>query len=495
MIGGNRRSFAWLVFALSGGSAACSSGDLGAGDAAGAGGGAPSSGSGTQSGGAGGGTTYPPGPPGCGLDAAAFCDTFDAPAEATTRGGELDPLKWSAARMCNIGGPTVDDEAVAIGLASIGSCRGDLPERVPVNLDTLICDGNDQIQSNHLLVAAAAQNYGQNSYRARQPFDFAGRTGTIVFDAEGYNVGNYGWISVEITELPTPAPSFTLQENYENGSIPENGIEIQLYHNCGGENVGVSDVIVYDDFAQTTVLSYGESCVPAVPGKLNHFEVRLSAEHVEVYATAPSDDGTTFGEPVLIASADVALSFSRGYVHFTTHNHATLKYSDDSIDAWVTRWDNLGFDGPAMIGAFREYEALDSLTPTGAGKTNVAYRLADVSQGPAQTIEIQGVDIRGVTRAQLALQNWSLHFAGGEPPADFALNYRVNGGAWKARALTASELQMMADLPNAGTRSLMLEVEVADLVAGDNHLEFTTSNADTGYPPVVLNVDLILETP
>jgi hypothetical protein len=396
--------------------------------------------------------------------------------------------------MCNIGGPSNGDEAVAVGLATIGNCRSGMPISVPVNQDTLICDGNEQIQSNHLLVATAAQNYGQNSYRARQPFDFAGRTGTIVFDADGTNSGLLGWISVEVTELPTPAPSFTFQQNFENGSIPENGIEIQFAHLCGGENVGVSDIIVYDDFAQASVFSLG-ACVPAVKGKLNHFEVRLSEQHIEVYATPPSDDGVVFGEPVLLGSADVALSFSRGYVHFTTHNHATLKYSDDTMDAWVARWDNLGFDGPVLAGMTREYEALDSLTPTASGKMNVAYRLADVAQGPAQTIEIDGVDIAGVTSAKIALQNWALHFAGSEPPAGYALNYRLNGGVWKARTLSASELQMMVDLSNAGTRSIMLDVDVADLVAGTNQLQFTATNADMGYPPVVLNIDLILETP
>ncbi len=441
-----------------------------------------------------GGPSYPPGPPGCGLESAAFCETFDAPADASTRAGELDPHKWSAARMCNIGGPTNNDEAVAVGLATIGTCRGDLPDRVPVELSTLVCDGNDRIHSNHLLVAAAAQNYGQHSYRARQPFDFAGRTGSIVFDAEGYNVGLLGWISVEITELPTPAPSFTLQENYENGSIPQNGIEIQFAHICGGENVGVSDILVYDDFAQLHVFTAGESCVPAAQGQLNHFEVRLSESRVEVLATPASADGVTFEAPVLIAAADIALPFSRGYVHFTTHNHATLKYSDGAVDAWVARWDNLAFDGPAITDAFREYEALDALTPTASGMTNVAYRLADASMGPAQTIEIHDVDLEGASRAWLAVQNWSLR-VGSEPPADFALNYRVNDGPWQVRMLTASELQMMVDLPNAGTRSLMLDVDVAALVDGTNRLQFTTSNADMGYPPVVLNIDLILETP
>jgi hypothetical protein len=49
-------------------------------------------------------------------------------------------------------------------------------------------------------------------------------------------------------------------------------------------------------------------------------------------------------------------------------------------------------------------------------------------------------------------------------------------------------------LRNAGTRSLLPDVDVADLVPGTNTLELTTSNAPMSYPPVVLNVDLILQT-
>ena len=54
---------------------------------------------------------------------------------------------------------------------------------------------------------------------------------------------------------------------------------------------------------------------------------------------------------------------------------------------------------------------------------------------------------------------------------------------------------MMTTLPNAGTRSLMLDVDVADLVPGTNQVEFTTKSASQSYPPVVLNIDLILATP
>ena len=52
---------------------------------------------------------------------------------------------------------------------------------------------------------------------------------------------------------------------------------------------------------------------------------------------------------------------------------------------------------------------------------------------------------------------------------------------------------MMTDVPNAGTLSLVLEVDVADLTNGTNTVEFTTTNAEPQLPPVVLNIDLILE--
>ena len=51
----------------------------------------------------------------------------------------------------------------------------------------------------------------------------------------------------------------------------------------------------------------------------------------------------------------------------------------------------------------------------------------------------------------------------------------------------------MTDLPNAGTLSLMVDVDVADLISGTNGVEFTTTNASPPLPPVFLNIDLILQ--
>lgn len=53
---------------------------------------------------------------------------------------------------------------------------------------------------------------------------------------------------------------------------------------------------------------------------------------------------------------------------------------------------------------------------------------------------------------------------------------------------------MMSDRDNAGTRSIMIDVDVFELVAGKNTLELTTSNAAPQGTPVALNIDLILKT-
>ena len=61
----------------------------------------------------------------------------------------------------------------------------------------------------------------------RQPFDFAGRTGTIKLDMDLPNNGGLGgWPALIIAEDPSPAPSFDWQER---GSGPRNGVEIEWH--------------------------------------------------------------------------------------------------------------------------------------------------------------------------------------------------------------------------------------------------------------------------
>jgi hypothetical protein len=444
------------------------------------------------------------GDPGCGLERAAFCETFDAPSSDRGRAGELAASRFSLGRSS----PQMQsayDNYLPVGPATLPPCRVDQPARVFPPEDSLVCDPVDAVRSRHLLVSVGAQNYGQNSYRVRQPFDFADRTGTIVFDAEAYVLGTlFGWISVSITEDPTPIPSFAQLDNDEGGAVPRNAIEMQFASNCPtGDGFALRFIDVVRDYEEELHQPPQWShCVPAEPGKLNHFEIRISQARVEVWASPASSDGVTFDAAEMIYATDVDLPFTRGYVHFTTHNHATLKYSEDttfgathSIDAWTARWDNLGFDGPVLSG-WREHEVADSLVPgengwnIGGPVMAVGYAVPDADGGRTQSFRLENVDPSGMTRARIALAMWYDITRGGID--QFALGYRLNGGAWHERPLTPGERRLMTSGRVQGALSQMLEIALDELVPGTNTLELVTRNVPQSAPPVAANIDLVL---
>jgi hypothetical protein len=460
---------------------------------------------------------YPPGEPGCGLELAAFCDTFDevssGPGEG--RAGDLDPRSWSAARMRAV--HNVGAEAVPVPPATVSSCRAAVPARVFPGQDVLVCDGNERIESRHLLVAAASQNYGQTSLRIRQPFDFVDRTGRVVFDLDGDIVDFlHGWPSIAITEDPSPAPSFGRQDNFENGAIPRAGIEIHFLDLCGGtDQVGVGLVNVFDGFEEhfyeSGAAGRAHACVRTRAGGLNHFEILVSRSHVEVWGADVSENGIDFGAPRLIFALDVELPFEQGFVHLNTHNHATYKYSvGHAMDAWVTRWDNVGFDGP-VVDDRREYSIRDSMIAVRASfdevgvidAMNVGYAIGE--NDPQQILTFENVDPSGVDRAGLAL-NVHLPMNQGLPYEGYTLRHRLNGGAWQDRRFTPEELAFVQHATVlaegtgssvrtggiAGAMSLWIDLDPAALREGDNTIELATQGVPRNLVPVAANIDLVL---
>ena len=240
-------------------------------------------------------TTYVPQPGTCGFDTPAFCDTFEAGPAAGGRAGELDPSRWSVARGAPYNSSSFDD-AFRIGPALIGACRADLSNtRVLPDADVLVCDPTATIPTRHVLATAAAQNYGLATYRIRQPFDFAGRTGTIKLDIDVTNNGLGGWPALILAQDPSPAPSFDWQER---GSGPRNGIEIEF--GTGWCNTPQTmEVVAYTfaDYVQTAFVPSFDCDIPhamTAPGALNHVEVFVTQTHVEVWTSDTSPDGKTF---------------------------------------------------------------------------------------------------------------------------------------------------------------------------------------------------------
>lgn len=390
--------------------------------------------------------------------------------------------------------------AIAMGAATIPSCRAGLPSTVRLPQDTLVCDPTASIHSRHLMMAAGMQNYGQHTYRIRQPFDFAGRTGRIVFDAEAHvQSALVGWISVEVLEDPIGAPSFDHQGNWEGGLIPRNGFEVQFNNDSlstiSSPSIGVGFIELFDNYRATTLEPATLTTIATAPGRLNRFELRVAQDRIEVYGRPASSDGKTFAPAVLLYGVDLKLPFTRGYVSITAHNHASEKYG--AIDAWIARWDNVGFDGP-VLGQWREFEVPDSLTRPSPGNgasplVDVGYRIADASSGPAQKLVLKNVDLRDALSARLSFTAWYLTFTG-DPVSTYTLRYRLNGRAWREHALSADEVAILTSGVNGGLVAHLLDVPLDELVAGDNTLEFVTTHAPQSYPPVFANIDLVLKT-
>jgi len=488
-------------------------------------------------------TDYVPQPGNCGFDAPAFCETFEDGPRDGGRSGELDPARWSVVRGMPYS-PYRFDQAFQIGPALIGACRADRSNTTVLpDSDVLVCDPVPAIPTRHALATAAAQNYGLSTYRIRQPFDFENRTGAIQLDLDVSNNGLGGWPALVIAEDPSPTPSFDWQER---GSGPRNGIEIEFGTGwCNTPQTMETIVYTFQDYLQTSSIPSFDCAVPHAvtsPGSLNHVAVYLTQNHVEVWTSDFSTDGVNFPNLQLLWSGDVTLPFSRGYVSLALRNHASIKYWLGS--AATVRFDNVGFDGP-KLSDYREYSAPDSLSsytelpgcapdggacewegsvivehPGDMGRTtcastactfegegkNVGYVVPNVDEDePPTTLDFADVDPTARSRARLILAatypafDWN---GVSHPPTYITLRYRVNGGAWHDRNVSEIEANAFIDFSpelggagfGAGLLNQAIDLDLAELVAGDNRIELQAANTWTGtYRVGVTGADLVLD--
>ncbi len=443
----------------------------------------------------------------CGFANAAFCDTFDeGPAAVRGRGGDLDPAKWSAARLAPSDISGFGPVANPIIAAPIPPCKASFSATsVYPPDDTLICDPSPSLSA-QLMTAIAIQNYGNNSYMIRQPFDFANRTGRIVFDVDAVSLSFLAtYVEIDLIEDPIPAPTFRELQNFETGPVPRNGLMMKWSDNCqsSGRSVTLGNILVYTNYAPSTLAPMGGTqCVTTKQGSMNHFEIQISQQHLDIYGSDYStDNGQSFPNFRKMYSADLNLAFTRGYVHVSARNHATIKYGFGPDG--VYHWDNIGFDGPVLDGG-RSYEIPDNTTAAtynSQSVRNLGYMLLDSTSGKPAGIydpvnrlspfQFHGVNVIGIIAARLSLNAYFdtiLHTA----TATWGLAVRFNGGIWRNRFLTPTEVQAINTAGSAGNIALLVDVPLDDLVPGLNTLEMLPLNAPMDYPPVVANIDLTL---
>ena len=417
-----------------------------------------------------------PGGPGCGLESAAFCETFDTAAPGGP-GGDIDEARWAVSRWGNLGGRighhgnfarlTASSSGAFIpeGSDTPTLCGGSFSD-VPVGEDYRVCDG--QLEE---VLRDDGNAFTINSMMARQVFDFAGRTGTIAFDVDAKKEGGHGWwIEAWVSEEPQPAP---YQPAPTVSSFAKNAIGIMLHGGDSDSCSSINSVFRTQEYdlrtwtdkvwepESTQVL--GIDCIEAEDTVLNHIEIRLSQNRIEIF-------GSDAGRPETIRSIgyvdNIDLNFERGYVSLQ-HAHYNAAKSDPgdpgNTPVQTYRWDNIGFDGPvhAPIRAYDAAMPMEMSPLDGDTVVQFGYEL------PA-SLSFEGVRLGS---AREALLNLSIS-------GDDNFEYRVNSGAW-----TAYEGALDSESHTAWSIPLPLDA----LREGTNTIDFRSGDADK-----IGNVDLSL---
>jgi hypothetical protein len=380
----------------------------------------------------------------------AFCETFDKAYPITTRSGQLDGTLWGVSRAfaVNLGQQWYNNWATT-NLVGCSATTSVLPPN-----DVIVCNGQlrEALNDNPSGVFEGGSVVVLAMY-PKQPFDFANRTGTVSFDVTNDTHGGHAaWPEFWITDSPAPAP-FVFENSWV--SYPQNALRLRFANGAApgvqGECPNASNLssfrwtvdsaavvrnyVLEDNFAITgqsncagaaTCVSTGMmvtplDCVAEDPndpnGGVNHVEIRVSANQIDVYAT---DAGTTAPLKHIAVVTGTNLTFTRGLVWFEDVHYNADKGLPPSQREHTFAWDNLAFDGP-LVARDLSYDALDLTVPGPNSTVNLGQEST-----PNQTASwnVLGVVPSSAASAVKVLFNF---YAGVSAPT--VLNVNVNGNA------------------------------------------------------------------
>ena len=423
----------------------------------------------------------------------AFCETFDGPAGIGNRSGDLNGTLWGVSRQL---GPTNFGQAQydAATPAVMQKCGRNV--RVQPPNDVAICDG---------LLSDAVDDGGTVTSLAmypKQPFDIAGRTGTIVFDVSDDSGGQHrAWPELWYTDAPVPDP-FVHFSSLQ--TVPKNGFGVRFaafcppnVPGCGvrficpdePESVGVvtvdSAVVInkyvsddsFTDVNEGTISVKAVDCVKASsgPGDLNHFELRVSQNEIDVYGT---DAGKIAPLKKIAVITNMSLTLTRGLIWLEDAHYNANKEGDGPGQGTHTfTWDNVGFDGP-LLPRDLAFDVSDALAPVGP-LLNLGWAVSPASSTPL-TLQVPGVYNVGDAQAALLTFNYSTY-------NKVAVTYRVNHGAWQTQPWPFGRCYTQNSFTLCGTKTIAVPVPLADVKTGTNTVQFKSTDATA-----IFNVDLVL---
>src|SRR5260221_6251983 len=406
-----------------------------------------------------------------------FCDTFDEPYPVTNRAGQLDGIIWGVSRL--LGGST---DLTQWKDSTLDGCNGPQAASAFGATDVIVCNGTvrESTDDNHDVSVLAMY--------PKQPFDFANRTGTVAFDVTNDTTGTHGaWPEFWLTDKPVPAPSAHFMP-CDLCSVPRHSLGIRFAANLGecpngwrADSVFVSREWVAEDRGifdgnTTGMQIHQKGCASLSSGPnggLNHVEIRISQNQIDVYA---SDAGSrTLHLINTITNAN--LSFTRGLVWIQdSHYNAEKAHLQDAnlpdLRIHTFTWDNVAFDGPAT---YRDlsFDVLDQGIPVGGGLRKTGWDTTPSSPAVLTTLPMLPANIAAASSAFLL-------FNFGKDTMPTVFSYTINGHPNVVPSpLPASGL--------IGMRTLALPVQLSDLVPGPQTIWLSSDQNIS-----VTNVSLVL---
>lgn len=432
----------------------------------------------------------------------AFCDSFDhgfAQVNGSREGASgLDPQVWGASRIIAGGGSHFatgnnpsqgTDDNFAPVATTAGACGG--TQNMVPDRDVRVCGGT--------LFDSVNDDGGQTvlAMYPKQPFDIAGRTGTVSFNVSDNTQGIHGaWPSFVYTDQPVPAP-YSEASGLQPSARNSFGITFAQHcdqasnqscttaapgsqADCPNTNdVTVDSMFETQNYALSPVPFTTTGCVAQASqaGRQNHVEITISTSTVKVYMSNPGSSSL-----VEVAEADNAgVPLTKGLVWMEDNHYNADKFNAQQSNTFA--WSDLGFDGPI------EARDVGYDVPESGSLKGEAERLG-WNTGPGRaspvTVTAPGVSSQALSRAlgALIVFNWF--------PVDPSVpNVSVNGKPFVATPWPFSSSSTgRYGGRNDDTyvwRTMAVQVPLREIRAGDNAITF--ENAPYG----LANVSLILQ--
>lgn len=316
----------------------------------------------------------------------------------------------------------------------------------------------------------------------KQPFDIAGRTGTVTFDVSNNTQGVHAaWPAFALTDQPVPAPYG--QAPGTVATYARNSLVISFAQRCdagaacgfgddcvfpSGDSVAVDSMSVTRNYALEDLNFTPLGCVKASESatSLNHFEVHLSPQTVQVYGT---DAGTSAPLKLLAEADDANLPLTRGLIWIEDVHYNGDKFNTQRSNTFA--WDNVGFDGP-ILSRDVTFDVLDNLSANSDGTVQLGWVVPTASE----TLTLKTMPLVNVYAASAALVTFNWFSQAPEVPS-----LSVNDGPLLSTPWPFENTTYV-------WRTLAVSVPLAQLKTGVNIIRFQAPTTAV----VIANVDIIL---